>query len=496
MTKFSPKRFTLTLVIVLMLTSILASTVFAAATTKSLSTNFTLVNLGTDAATVTVDYWLTNGTAWPNVSADSKSFTLAANGGQKQIRQYADTMNPGAGSAVVSSSAPLGAIVQIQARNQVATTGAYKGASSGSSTFYIPLVSRRGSSLSGAVNSQIIVQNAGSGPANFAIDLIPTAPSTDTYTKTVTSVAQGASYYYDVETEANLDPNWFGSAVVRSTNGVPLVVVTNVFFGTHGLQTFNAFPVESLDDEWVIPLFTSKLTNGLSTVVTVQNLNGGSLAANSVTLACKTEGSATVSLTKTNPSAIANNAAYSFNPVGTAGYPDNYWGACVVTGPANAKLATYVQMRYVNAGQNVSTGAYEAIAGNTNTTSFYVPLVAKRLSNGFATVVNIANLASSANTVNLTYTPSPLECPVAICDKSGNGTVGTEDAIAVNGISIPANGGNQRNHRNSEPALPNGWVGSLRVTSASSLPIGGIVQLTYYTVLPGDTQMAHGSFGQ
>jgi hypothetical protein len=143
-----------------------------------------------------------------------------------------------------------------------------------------------------------------------------------------------------------------------------------------------------------------------------------------------------------------------------------------------------------------NVAAYEAVNGNGTFTSVFVPLIAKRLGNGFATVVNISNLSSQNNTVDLVYTPSPIECPVNLCDKSGNSSVGPEDAITIAGVVIPGNGGIQRSHRTGEPDLPNGWIGSLKVTSTSSLPIGGIVQLTNVNLLAGDTLMAHGAFGK
>lgn len=279
---------------IVLIIGVLASSALAASTTKALSTNFTLVNLGTLPADVIVDYLLSSGEPWPNVNPANKSFSLGADGGQIQIRQYADTMSPGAGSAVVSSSQPLGAIVQIQARNQVATTGAYKGDSQGSGVFYIPLLARRGVSASGTANSQIIIQNAGIDAVNFDVVLKPAPGFTGTYTKSVTNLAKGISYYYDLESETNLPENWFGSAVVTATslNGT-LSVVANVFFGADGMQTYNAFSQESLGNKWLIPIFTSRLTNGLSTVVTVQNLTGGTLATSAVALNCLQDGTLT-----------------------------------------------------------------------------------------------------------------------------------------------------------------------------------------------------------
>jgi len=154
-------------------------------------------------------------------------------------------------------------------------------------------------------------------------------------------------------------------------------------------------------------------------------------------------------------------------------------------------------MRFVGKLPNESTAAYEAIPANTTTTEFFVPLVAKRLSNGFATVVNIVNLAGMDNIVHIDYIPSPAECPVAICDKNKDGVVNALDTISPTDPVIGPFGGNQRNHRFfQESVLPDGWSGSMRVKSLSNYPISGIVQLTYYKTLPGDTYMSHGVFGQ
>lgn len=492
------KRFFFVAISILVVLAMVNGSAFAAATAKQLSTNFTLVNLGTAPAAVEISYKTdsaSGGTNWQGVSPNNVSFTLAENGGQNQIRQYSDnTMVSGSGSAVVSSSQQLAAVVQIQARNQTPSNGAYIGVSQGSDTFYIPLVSRHGISASGLVNSQIIIQNAGtSGDVVAHVELIPISGYTATVSKDI-PIAQGISYYYDLETEAQLpSTGWFGSAIVSTTTtGGSLVVVSNLFSGPDGLQTYNAFPKESLTDKWMVPIFTSQLSNGLSTVVTIQNL-GADLAMNDIHLDCKVDGSDTVTLSKTNPDIIKKNAGYSFNPVNSAAYPVGWFGSCVVTAPTGSQIVAFVQMRVV--GRSVANvAAYEAISGAQTSKSIFVPLVAQHLTNGFATVVNIANLADVPNTVHLEYIPSSKECTVAGCDKNGDGIVNGND-VRTYDETIPASGGIQRSHRFGTE-LPDGWIGTLKVTSTSNLPIGGIVQLTNYIDQPGDTLMAHDAFAQ
>ena len=126
----------------LTVTLILATVLTGAAqsTTKSLSTNFTLVNLESEAASGTVQYFKPDGTTWKT----EESFTLAANGGQAIFRQYLDSaLDAGRGSVLVSADKSVGAVVQVLARGQNPTSsGAYSGFSAGAASFYIPLVAK------------------------------------------------------------------------------------------------------------------------------------------------------------------------------------------------------------------------------------------------------------------------------------------------------------------------------------------------------------------
>ncbi len=477
-----------------------------ASTPKSLSTNFTVVNLGPTDTTVTVQYLKDNGNPWPGVPDSDKSFTVPGRYGSVQVRQYfATTMEAGQGSVVVSSSSPLGAVVQIQARPpQVPSMGAYSGFTTGSTKFYVPLAARQQMTASGLANSQIAIQNAGSAATNVTVDLYQGA--TKTYTKDITGLAPGVSFMYDLDTETNLPAPWIGSAVVTGVSG-PITVVSNFFTGPDALQSFNGFPQESIGPKWVAPLFFSRLGNGLSTVVTVQNLSTSQIAAAGLSLSCTKDattfpaGSAT--FTVTNPDAIGPNESYSFNPVtNSTMFPEAQWGGSCRIDAGSANVVAIVQMRYVG-GSFAGAAAYEAIPEGTTDKAMIVPLVAKRLPNGFASVVTIQNMSTSADAhVTLTYTPSFIaaECPVDVCDKNGDGTVNAADAITVSGLTIPAGGSIQRNHRiaagaGAETTLPDKWQGSLLVTS-SDQPINGFIQLTNFINLTGDTFMAHNAFTQ
>lgn len=449
----------------------------AAATTKTLSTNYTLVNLGSSSATVTVNYYKEDGNAWAAASS-STNFTVPGNGGQAIIAQYFDTtMISGRGSAVVASDQPLGAVVQILARNQTPTSGAYIGSSSTDTTYYVPLVMRKLNSTS----SQIMIQNAGTSVANVTITLVKALASAGSnYTKSGITIQPGATYYYDLSDElpTNVADSWYGSAVV-SGGSVQLSVISNLFAGTDQLQTFNGFRSNQLSTTWYVPLFASRLGNALSTPVSVQNLSGSTIAINGLSMTCTPDaGAAGASpFTIQNNTAISNNESFFFNPVVNTSIPATWFGSCKITAPGN--VAVFVQMR--QPGVNSSAAAYEAINANGTSTTVLVPLVAKVLTNGFATPVTIQNLGATAATVNITYTP--------------NANCAGCQTYSESNVTIPANGSLIRNFRltTTVSSMPTNWYGTMRVQSTSN-PIDGFVQLTTVGGTAGDTLMAHGVF--
>jgi hypothetical protein len=489
----------------IVLLSLTIGTAAAASTTKALSTNFTLINMSaTNAAEVQVQYLKDDGTAWDAADAN-EIFSIPANYGQIQVRQYFDTiMSAGRGSAVVSSSEELAAVAQIQARGQVPTQGAYSGYNAGSAKFYVPLAAKLRATASGTANSQIIIQNVESSSAvDVTVNLVNN-DGTIEYSKQIVDPAAGVSYYYDLadELDANLAAGWIGSAEVVSVGG-NVAVVSSFFTGPDTMQTFNAFPEESLGPKWIAPLFFERLANGLSTVVTVQNLSGGTIAAGGITLNCtkNPNNPGPDMITASLPTALGNTASYSFNPVtDTTMFPDAGWGGSCRIDAGTANVVAIVQMRYVNAPNNFAgAAAYEAIPEGGSDDTLIIPLVAKRLPNGFASVAIIQNLDFvNAATVHMVYTPA-VECALSICDINKDGKLDDLDVIVPDDAIIPAGGSIQRNHRlasgaESETLLPDGWQGSLVVTSDHA--VSGFVQLTNIASFTGDTFMAHTAFTQ
>jgi hypothetical protein len=468
------------------LTSVVAASTIlsasAASTPKNLSSNFTLVNLVNGQNNGQIAYVKPDGGQW----RPTESFSLNGLGAQLIRRQYEDNqLSAGSGSVVVSTDGPVGAVVQIQARApQEPTFGAYVGVSEGATEASLPLVLRRRGTASGTGNSQIIIQNASSGPINVEVQLIDGTTGATTFTKVFNALNPNAAVEYDLDDESssNVPENWFGSAKIRSTTpGGQVAVVSNLFSGPHAMQTFNAFTASKT--RWGVPLFASRLANSLSTPVSVQNTGNTEIPANTVVLSCIKDPASPgdQTLTFRNTTAIAPSASYFFNPVTDNSMPEQWFGACTVDS-GTFQTAVFVQLRTVNGDR---AGAHEGIPLDSTDTTAVIPLYAKRLTNGFASAVTIQNLSNSQANVTLTY-------------RAGEGK-GNECSATFN-RTIPAGGSLIQNHRingnpNSVPEIADNCFGTLTITS--NQPIHAFAQLDLLDDIvstSGDPFQAHNAF--
>jgi hypothetical protein len=448
----------------------------AGSTLKSLSTNFTLVNLSAGSNTVNISYYKPDGSQW----RAPENLTFAAQGDQVIRRQYTDpALSAGSGSVVIGGQGALGAVVQIQTRVGTATRAAYVGVEAGAPQAYVPYLAKGLASASGTVNSQVIVQNVTGSPINVTIDLIGATTSAVVATHAINNLAAGASQMYDLADDAAVPAGFYGSAVAHVVGTGEIAAIANIFSGPDTLQTYNAFP--STAQAWIAPLFTSRLANSLSTPIAVQNLSGGVIPPGGINVTCTQDpaspGPAT--FTVSNPSVVPQYVTYFFNPVTNLAMPGGWFGSCrIVT--AGYNTVAFVQMRVVNGAQ---AGAYEAIKADGTRKKVVVPLYAKRLATGFASVVTIQNLNASA-TANVTMQY-----------KGGAGAPANCTATVT--AQIAPSGSLQQNHRvqsgpQSVPAIGDQCYGTIVVTSDQ--PIDGIVQLTDIAGTPGDTFQVHNVF--
>jgi hypothetical protein len=464
------------IVLVLMITPFerTNTTVLAAATNKTLATNYTLVNLGSLPATVVAQYLTPAGTQWG--SSIFTNFTIPV-GGNQIVRQYDDTgLTAGMGSVILSSNQPLGAMVQEVTRTGVPSMGAYSGVTVPSATWYVPLAARQANSATGTANSQIVVQNVGTPAVDFTVEYFSLATGALAFTKNYTGLPIGASQMIDLDLETDLTAPWWGSVVVSTTSG-SLGVVSNMFFGSDSLNAFNAFAIESVTSSWRVPLLYVRLTNTLTTSLTVQNLSGATLPAGDIQLDCvKNPAASGANFTIVSTSQVLNKSSYAFNTfTDTTNFPTpNWYGSCEVKSLSNKNIAVLVQDRYT---KNAEQSMYGAVPGNLTSMNVYVPLVAKRLANGFANTVTVQNLGATEATLTINYVPT------------GGGTT-----ITRTNIKVAAGASYIRNFRLAEteaPDMPDGWVGSMVIESDT--PIASFVQNTYLTPY-GDRLMAYLGF--
>ena len=448
--------------------------VLAAATLKTFATNYTLVNLGSSPAAVVAQYLTPTGTQWG--SSIFTNFTIPA-GGNQIVRQYEDTgLTSGMGSVVLSSDQPLGAMVQEVTRTGVPSMGAYAAVAVPSATWYVPLAARQAGSSTGIANSQFIVQNVGAAAVNFTVDYFSLATGALALSKPYTGLAVGASQMIDLDLETGLPAGWWGSSVISTTSG-SLGVVSNMFFGPDSLNAFNAFALESVTSTWKVPLVYVRLPNTLTTSLTVQNLSGATLPAGDIQLACiKNPAASGADFTIVSTAQVLNKSSYAFNTfTDTVNFPTpNWYGSCEVKSLSSKNIAVLVQDRYTNSAEQ---SMYGAVPGNLASMKVSVPLVAKRLSNGFANTVTVQNLGATEATLTINYIPT------------GGGTT-----ITRTNIKVAAGASYIRNFRQTEteaPDMPDGWVGSMVIES--NTPIAAFVQNTYLTV-DGDRLMAYLGF--
>lgn len=457
------KYLTLASILVMVLIVGGVASVMAQATTKSLSTNYTIQNLSEDLATIHVEYLqdydgTTAGGPWP---ADPGNVDFSIDpGASKVIAQYLDgTMADGAGSAVIESDQPVAAIVNQLARNQTPTSGSYTAFTEGSESFFMPFAFKNLASSVGVINSQLIVQNVGTAPVNVSIQLINGDTGAVDYTKPINNLPAGESFYYDQSTETNLPASWYGSAQVSAPGG-SVAAVGNQFTGDHGLLTYPGFPEGYT--EWVVPLYLSRLGNGYNSVIAIQNVSGGTLAVGSVTVTFTPDASlGAPQFAKSNTAEIANNGTWVLNPRDNADYPVGSFGAAKIVSTGGNVVAIVNQL--VNEPPNSSPSAlsYNAIRADLTGQTVRAPLIMSRLGNGYSTVFTVANLTGTAGTCDFTYTPDP--------------SLGLSDTV-VTGVPLPANGSILHNHRldgTGTHELTLEWFGAAKVECTTA--VGGIV---------------------
>lgn len=377
-----------------------------AAPSTSLVSGITVQNLSSDNNVVRIQFFDLDGTSPPNSTITT---TLAPFAQQTWYTPTLANLPPGfVGSAVVSGSAPVAAIFNIQTPSSTGTspsdpirvdTGLGADPTQAGqigSTLYIPQIMRN----YGGWNTAIYVQNAGSSDAQVTVTY------RDRYGNPIPSATEYAtikpnvSHIFDQANNANLG-TVLGSAVVTGPAGSQLAAVVNLFNvdtdNTNAqLLTYNASAAGGKK------LYAPRITNnyyGFNSGLTIQNLDPSTSA--NVTITFFFGGQSQTVTAAIAPQAAA--ALYIPNVTDVNGNPvPTGVGSAVITSNVNISAIVNEDNR-VNPSFIGMGSTYNAFVDGTQTTTAFMPQITSCYY-GYASGITIQNVGSSAGSGTITLT--------------------------------------------------------------------------------------------
>jgi hypothetical protein len=344
--------------------------------------SFTVQNIDSTSATVTITFVAENGTeTTPTVLNSSKAnpFTLApGESWEVYVPGIPSSQLPnGRYSVVIASTAQVVGIANLIGQGPINFNGSYSGFSSGANTFYLP---------SAVFNyygwySLISVQNVGAAPADVTLTI--TCANGTTGTLSALNIPLFASHHFDLETTT---PSGFtgstscnGSAKITSDQ--PVVAVDNQTSPTGGnTQSFSG--VMAGNSKLYAPALY-KNYYGWNASLNIRKLGAGSTT---VTVTYSDSGSSTCNLTDTQPGCLL----YMPSEHGANGY----FGATITESASTGLVAV------VNAANGSQAQTYNAVGSGTGTVG--IPSVMKSYY-GWNTSFTCQNIGSVATTLNVKY---------------------------------------------------------------------------------------------
>ncbi len=421
--------------------------------------SFTVQNIDSTSATVTISFYAEDGTVTtPTVlnSGKANPFTLApGESWEVYVPGIPSSQLPnGRFSVVISSTAEVVGIANLVGQGSINFNGSYSGFSSGGTTFYLPAA---------VFNyfgwySLISVQNVGPSDAN--IDLTITCSNGTTGTLSATGVKQFASHHFDLETTT---PSGFTSGTscngsAKITSNQPIVAVDNQTLPTGGnTQSFSGVMTG------YAKLYAPALYNnyfGWNASLNIRKLGTGNTT---VTVSYSDGGSSTCNLTDAQPGCLLY--IPSEHPA------TGYFGATIQASPSMNLIAV------VNAANGSQAQTYNAIGTGTGTVG--IPSVMKSYF-GWNTSFTCQNISSSTSTsLNVKY-----------------------DGYSSNAYNTPslAPGATWEKVTSSESFLPSGFQGGATITANTvGANISCIVNFNNGTQMGstlGDWSMSYNAFNK
>jgi hypothetical protein len=282
------------------------------------------------------------------------------------------------------------------------------------------------------------VQNLSSETANVILefydengDVVSAATLNDT-------ILGDSSKLYTQANNADLPSGFNGSVVVSADQPIAAIAVQEAKNPSNELYqgTYSGFSSEQASDEFFIPT-VMKAFYGYTTEISVQNAS-----LTNVDVTVNYAGGTSDSHSGLKPGQVVR-----FDNGSTTGMADGYIGSGIVTATGGEVVAVVNQNNVASRLQQTYEGFSVSGAG----TELYAPVL-MRAFYGFDTSVQVQNVDPGSTDVTIYYS---------------NGTSKTE-TLATQGATALFTQGN-------DAGIPNGWIGSARITSTGGNRIIAVV---------------------
>lgn len=455
---------TVSLVLALVL---LVSIVAVAGAQGTRSTAFQIVNLGTNAADITIYYYnASDGAGGGGTLQCSDSVTALGSFKSVQYNQGGtgsciDAQTTWQGAVVIESTEPIAVITNVAepaASNVTYAAGAYDGVADTRTAQEIvfPFVMYDFYGY----NTDFAIQNAGSAEATVTLTYYKTGSTAAAKTVQNIKIAPGSSYYRNQKTaDTDLGATWSGVVVVSSTQPVAGVVNENPNAGGQILN-YEGFPSggTTVNMPFLCKGFTSlSWYTGFQVVAMADNTvgtikfykTGESTPTAEVDLSLSKYGSLEWNM-RDKPASDYKNGV---------GIPDNWSGAGVIELTSGSAVAIVNERGKSGLGDDMGL-TYSGFDTGLSKANMTFPFVIKNYYK-FYTAFQVVNVGT-AGTVTVYYDAQP---------GSGlNSYTWTSASLATN-ESLECN---QLYGGCIDTTLPDSWVGSVRVVGAAGVQLTGI----------------------
>jgi hypothetical protein len=430
-----------------------------------MSVGINLVNLDpANAAAITIDFYPV-GTG----AAISVPDTIPAGGAAKYFPiPTGDGFN---GSAVVSSDREIAAIV-----NEISSGygGSYNGFSAGSTSFYAPIIMRN----NGGYNTEISVQNTGSGTASVSISFVAGNFGTD-YAMPAFNVEPNRAVRVYQGDQTQLGTRFVGSASITSNQ--PVVVVVNQINNTNRtLLVYSGFAAGY--NRVAVPQ-VQHLNSNYNTGIQVQNVDPSRTAHVQVAYSANVAPGATAFTPGTESAAVAPGETAVFNQWGNShGYnwdaAPRYVGSAIVS-TTEGDIPLVVNVNVLKGTAPAQAAAYEGINADSTATHLATPIIMSN-NGGFSSSCLVLNPSSSASVnVTMSFTPNTAITSEAKGDESFSLGPGQSNQFR----QFVNNAVNNWNTR---------WVGSGEITASG--PVAVVCNQLNFTATNSDGLMSYIAF--